>query len=259
MRSLLRRMVGQTGDLEHDEGDETCIYAVGDIHGHADLLHELCARIDADIRKFRPARPIQVFLGDYIDRGPDSRDVIAMLDQRRRTHSLVCLLGNHEACLLEFLVNPDMLAQWRQFGGLQTLMSYGLTPSLNPDAAERRALAQTLVRQMPPAHLAFLRSLPITYSCGRYFFVHAGVRPGVALKQQRKEDLLWIRDDFLVSEDDFGKVVVHGHTPVHEAELLRNRINVDTGAYATGRLTCVKLEGARRTLLMTGNRAARHG
>lgn len=172
---------------------------------------------------------------------------------------MVCLLGNHEACLLEFLVNPDMLAQWRQFGGLQTLMSYGLTPSLNPDAAERRALAQQLVRQMPPAHLAFLRSLPITYSRGRYFFVHAGVRPGVALKQQRKEDLLWIRDDFLVSEDDFGKVVVHGHTPVQEAELLRNRINVDTGAYATGRLTCVKLEGAQRTLLMTGNRAARHG
>ena len=259
MRNLLRRIVGQTGDLEHDEGDETCIYAVGDIHGHADLLSEICARIDADIRKFRLARPIQVFLGDYIDRGPDSRDVIAMLDQRRRNRSMVCLLGNHEACLLEFLVNPDMLAQWRQFGGLQTLMSYGLTPSPNPDAEERRALAQALVHQMPPAHLAFLRSLPICYVHSRYFFVHAGVRPGIALNQQRREDLLWIRDDFLMSEDDFGKVVVHGHTPVHEAELLHNRINVDTGAYATGRLTCVKLEGARRSLMMTGDRAARHG
>ncbi|MBP2427912.1 serine/threonine protein phosphatase 1 [Bradyrhizobium elkanii] len=182
-----------------------------------------------------------------------------MLDQRRRTRSMVCLLGNHEACLLEFLVNPDMLAQWRQFGGLQTLMSYGLTPSPNPDASERRALARQLIRQMPPAHLTFLRSLPLCYVHKRYFFVHAGVRPGIALNQQRKEDLLWIRDDFLMSEDDFGKVVVHGHTPVHEAELLRNRINVDTGAYATGRLTCVKLEGARRTLLMTGSRAARHG
>ncbi len=258
MRNLLRRLVGKTGDREH-AGDQTCIYAVGDIHGHAELLHEICARIDADIRRTRPARAIEVFLGDYVDRGPDSREVIAMLDQRRRTRKVVCLLGNHEACLLEFLVNPEMLARWRQFGGLQTLMSYGLSPSPNPGAAERKALAKQLIRQMPPAHLAFLRSLPITYSHGRYFFVHAGVRPGIALKQQRKEDLLWIRDDFLVSEDDFGKIVVHGHTPVQEAELLHNRINVDTGAYATGRLTCVKLEGPRRTLLTTGSPAARHG
>lgn len=256
MRNLFRRLIGHGTGVTHED-DGTCIYAVGDIHGRADLLQEICARIDADIRMHRPARPIQVFLGDYIDRGPQSREVIALLHERSRTQQVICLLGNHEACLLEFLVNADVLAQWRQFGGLQTLISYGLSPSPNPDAAERRMLATQLLHQMQPAHLAFLRALPISYSHGRYFFVHAGVRPGVALDRQRKEDLLWIRDEFLISEDDFGKVVVHGHTPVREAELRRNRVNVDTGAYATGRLTCVKLEGARRTLLATADGSAR--
>jgi len=124
MRGLLRRLMGQTSDLAHAD-DAVCIYAVGDIHGRADLLQEICARIDADIRRSRPAQPVQVFLGDYIDRGPASRDVITMLDRRRRTHDVVCLLGNHEACLLDFLVNADMLAQWRQFGGKGLVVKHG--------------------------------------------------------------------------------------------------------------------------------------
>jgi serine/threonine protein phosphatase 1 len=244
MWNFAKRAVG-LGQNEED----VCIYAVGDIHGRADLLYDMCRRIDADIEREQHRPTLQVFLGDYIDRGPDSASVLSMLADRCRSQDVVCLLGNHEACLLEFLMNADMLAKWRQFGGLQTLTSYGLSPSPNPDATERRQLADALWENIPRDHLDFLKSLRTSFSVGRYFFVHAGVRPGVPLDRQREEDLLWIRDDFLLSEDNFGKIVVHGHTPVQEPELLANRINIDTGAYATGLLTCVKLQGRSRSLL----------
>lgn len=248
MRTLIRRFMRDPDEARSNQ-DNTCVYAIGDIHGRADLLDEICRRIDADIQAERPQRPVQIFLGDYIDRGPDSSLVISTLEARRKSQELVCLLGNHEACLLDFLVDPDMLSKWRQFGALQTLISYGLSPSSNPDARERKKLSEQLSQAMPENHQAFLQSLPTSYSLGRYFFAHAGIRPGVRLDQQRDQDLLWIRDEFLLCEDDFGKIVVHGHTPVHEPELLANRINIDTGAYATGRLTCIKLQGLQRTLL----------
>lgn len=249
MRNFIRRFTRDPSVSQSDQEEDTCIYAIGDIHGRADLLREVCGRIDADIATAGQQRCVQVFLGDYIDRGPDSCSVISILEARRRSQEVVCLLGNHEACLLDFLADADMLSEWRQFGGLQTLTSYGLSPSANPDAGERKQLAAQLSQAMPVAHLDFLRSLPTSYALGRYFFAHAGIRPSVRLDRQREHDLLWIRDDFLLSEDDFGKIIVHGHTPVHEPELLANRINVDTGAYVTGRLTCIKLQGPRRTLL----------
>lgn len=229
--------------------EDICLYAVGDVHGRADLLANVFERIDAEIARERSLRSVQVFLGDYIDRGPDSYGVVEALAARRQTRDVVCLMGNHEACLLDFLRRPDTLVQWRQFGGLQTLVSYGLSPSANPGSGERRELSQALAHAMPPAHLEFLTSLPTYFAQGRYFFAHAGIRPGVTLDQQRDEDLLWIRDDFLLSEDDFGKVIVHGHTPVAAPELRTNRINIDTGAYATGRLTCIKLCGEEKSLL----------
>jgi serine/threonine protein phosphatase 1 len=232
-----------------NDPDEICIYAIGDIHGRFDLLTDICARIDTDIQRHRERGWLQVFLGDYVDRGPHSSAVITLLAERSRSAHVICLRGNHEAALLQFLDAPETLAQWRQFGGLQTLMSYGLTPSANPGKNESARLAQQLRQIIPSYHLEFLESLRTSYSVDRYFFVHAGVRPGVPLDQQREEDLLWIRDDFLLSKDDFGKVIVHGHTPVLEPELLFNRINIDTGAYATGRLSCVKLVGQQATLL----------
>jgi serine/threonine protein phosphatase 1 len=245
MWKVVKRLTGRPEAVD----DETIVYAVGDIHGRVDLLLGICERIDSDIAKEPRHRSIQVFLGDYIDRGPDSSGVIERLAARRETADVVCLRGNHETCLLDFLADPETLELWRQFGGLQTLISYGLSPSARPDAAERRQLADQLRHAMPAAHLGFLRSLPSCFGHGRYFFAHAGIRPGVALDLQRDEDLLWIRDDFLLSEDDFGKVIVHGHTPVREPELRANRINIDTGAYATGRLTCIKLRGSARSLL----------
>lgn len=222
--------------------DRVRIYAVGDVHGRADLLDQVLSRIDADLAAYPDCRPRQVFLGDYIDRGPSSRAVIDRLIKRARTHEIVCLKGNHETYVFEFLRNPAILADWRQLGGLETLMSYGLKPSMKADVTEQLELAKALAASLPKHHRQFLRNLSNSFACGDFFFVHAGVKPGIPLEQQREEDLLWIRDDFLLCEHGFGKIIVHGHTPVLEPDMRPNRINIDTGAYATGRLTCLIIE-----------------
>lgn len=206
------------------------------------MLDQLLLRIDRDLEERPVARAIHVFLGDYIDRGPDSAGVLDRLILRAETHQTLCLKGNHEIYLLEFLENPAILRIWAQYGALTTLMSYGLRPSLNAGLEEQAELAAALSQSMPKSHYRFLTELPLSFTCGDYFFVHAGVRPGAPLSRQREEDLLWIRDDFLCHEEPFEKVIVHGHTPVMEPEVRKNRINVDTGAYATGRLTCLTLE-----------------
>lgn len=218
------------------------IYAVGDIHGRADLLEQLLSRIDADLRE-RPIREaVHVFLGDYIDRGLDSASVLDQLIERTQIHRTVCLKGNHELYLSEFLGNPGILKAWAQYGALPTLMSYGLTPTMNAGPEEQADLAASLSKIMPKSHNEFLADLKLSFTCGDFFFVHAGVRPGTPLSRQREDDLLWIREDFLLHEEPFEKIIVHGHTPVMEPEVRQNRINIDTGAYATGRLTCLKLE-----------------
>ncbi|WP_420135865.1 metallophosphoesterase family protein, partial [Rhodopseudomonas sp.] len=218
------------------------IYAVGDVHGRADLLARNFEAIDADLVERPIARSIEVYLGDYVDRGPNARGVLDLLIERRGKREAVCLKGNHEAFMLDVLAEPRKLGDWRLFGGLPTLLSYGLRPSVNPGPDEQVDLVKSLTQSMPDGHLAFLRSLQSSFSFGDYYFVHAGVRPGVALDAQRDEDLLWIRDEFLNSTADFGKYVVHGHTPVPEPEIHSNRINIDTGAYATGKLTLLAIQ-----------------
>jgi Calcineurin-like phosphoesterase len=218
------------------------IYAIGDIHGRADLLDEVLSRIDADLATDPVAIAIEVFLGDYVDRGPSSREVIDRLLVRNRTFRSIFLKGNHEVLMTAFASNPLVLENWQRFGGLETLMSYGIEPSIEADAGTQGRLAAAFDRALPHAHRQFLANLKPSFTCGDFFFVHAGVRPGIALAKQREEDLLWIREEFLLCEEDFSKMVVHGHTPVMKPEIYSNRINIDTGAYATGRLTCVKLE-----------------
>jgi serine/threonine protein phosphatase 1 len=218
------------------------IYAVGDIHGRLDLLDSVLQRIDGEVAQSAPARVIELFVGDYVDRGLASRAVIDRLIARRRTHELVCLMGNHERYVLEFLDDPTVLESWRRLGGLETLMSYGVRPTVRPDADTQVRLSIEFARALPQEHRAFLSELQPCFACGDYFFAHAGVRPGVALEQQSEDDLLGIRAEFLACEDDFGKIIVHGHTPVMEPEVKANRINIDTGAYATGRLTCLVIE-----------------
>lgn len=221
------------------------IYAVGDIHGRADLLEQLLSRVDADLKEHPIGEAIHVFLGDYIDRGQDSAAVFDQLIRRARSHKIVCLKGNHEIYLSEFLVNPGILKAWAQYGALPTLISYGLTPTMNAGPEEQAELAAGLSRAMPKSHNQFLAELKLSFTCGDFFFVHAGVRPGTPLSRQHEDDLLWIREEFLLHEEAFEKIIIHGHTPAREPEVRKNRINIDTGAYATGRLTCLKLEHDR--------------
>jgi len=229
--------------------DGVHVYAVGDVHGRADLLNQTLARIDADLSVHPTARSIQIFIGDYIDRGPDSRQVLDVLIARQRSHSVVCLKGNHETFPLEFLNDPAVLADWKYLGGLETLLSYGVQPSLTMTEGDQKRLGESFRRALPETHLAFLTSLKPSYICGDFFFAHAGVRPAIPLERQQERDLLWIREDFLIHEGDFGKIVVHGHTPVVQPDIRPNRVNIDTGAYATGRLTCLKLEGDRMAFI----------
>ncbi len=223
--------------------DGVRIYAVGDVHGRADLLRALLAHIDADLAAYPIEQSVQVFLGDYIDRGPYSREVLDHLIKRRREHSMVYLTGNHENCAAEFISNPSVWPNWKSIGGVNTLLSYGVTPSIGDDPRELKELSTAFRQALPDDHRRFLESLALSFTRGDFFFTHAGVRPGIPLEQQRQADLLWIREDFLLHEEDFGKVVVHGHTPTREPDIRPNRINIDTGAYATGRLTCLVLEG----------------
>jgi len=218
------------------------IYAIGDVHGRADLLEQVFKQIHAHIAAHPVDRPIQVLVGDYIDRGPSSREVLDRLIERAQSSEMVLLKGNHETFVQEFLRNPSMLQSWSQMGGLETLMSYGVTPSLNADAQTQKELAIALQATLPESHLMLLERLQSSFSCGGFFFAHAGVRPGVPLAEQREADLLWIRDEFLLYEGKFDKIVVHGHTPVRVVDMRPNRINIDTGAYATGKLTCIIIE-----------------
>lgn len=240
-RFLKRRRTKQAARLP--EGVR--IYAIGDVHGRADLLDRLMLRIDAHIAANPIVRPIFLFIGDYIDRGPASRDVIDLLIKCAWVREAVFLRGNHDIFIMNFLRNPNVLQDWSKIGGLETLMSYGLQPPIGADEAIRKELAKALDSVLPASHRQFLSGLPSSFPCGGYFFVHAGVRPGVPLTKQSDDDLLWIRDEFLLHEEDFGKIIVHGHTPVRELDIRPNRINIDTGAYVTGRLTCLMLEGDR--------------
>jgi serine/threonine protein phosphatase 1 len=223
------------------------VYAVGDIHGRLDLLDRLLDMI-AEYETARPcANSSVIFLGDYIDRGANSREVIERLLQGIPGGLTAHFLrGNHEAIMLRCLEGPALFGNWAANGGLATLRSYGVHASF---AADARTVLGELRHVLPEAHLGFLRGLKMTMEVGDYFFVHAGVRPGVPLANQAEEDCLFIREKFLKHRDSFGKIVVHGHTPVSEPEVFENRIGIDTGSFFSGRLTALRLEGTGRAFL----------
>lgn len=223
--------------------DGVRVYAISDIHGCSHLLQPMLGVIDADVAHSRPRYAIEVFMGDYIDRGPNTRSTLDILIERGRRGNAVFLKGNHEAFLVRVFEDPSLFEDWLRVGGAQTLMSYGLAP---PDLTrdDPVSILRDLIRAMPGEHLEFLDDLRLSFTCGDFFFVHAGVRPGVPLAEQRENDLLWIREEFLRSEEQFGKYIVHGHTPVRTAEILANRVNIDTGAYATGNLTLMSIQGS---------------
>jgi serine/threonine protein phosphatase 1 len=219
------------------------IYAIGDIHGRLDLLNRLLERIEEDLASQPTSQPLLVFLGDYVDRGPDSRQTIDRLIGCAQSTQTVFLRGNHELIALKCLSEASLFDTWmRRLGGIDTLVSYGIDPRAFTGEGRVVRLQAAFHKALPQAHFRFFRALETSFVCGDFFFAHAGARPGVALSQQKENDLLWIRDEFLSSDFDFGKVVVHGHTPVREVEVRPNRINIDTGAFATDRLSCLVLE-----------------
>ncbi len=231
------------------------LYIIGDIHGRADLLAQLHAMIADDAAPRGWARNQLIYLGDYIDRGPGSRRVMALaLDDTPPGFSKLHLCGNHEAMMLDFLEDPASGTGWLTAGGDAVLREYGIpAPSEFSQPAPLQRAATLLARAMQPHEMAFLRNLKSCHRSGGYFFAHAGVRPGVSLDAQSEMDLKWIRGPFLKHTQDFGAVVVHGHTICNEVEIKHNRIGIDTGAHATGKLTCLILEANKRWLLQTGH------
>ncbi len=229
------------------------MYAIGDIHGRADLLVELLGMIREDARDFG-GRPQVLYLGDYIDRGLQSKQVVELLlEPQLEGFDSIFQKGNHEQAMLDFLDYPEATAGWLTFGGRETLISYGVDVSVMPLMKDMRSLADQLDEVLPDDHRDFLGDGLLSWRAGDYYFVHAGVRPGVALEDQHFEDQLWIRDEFIDSSADHGAVVVHGHTIRPEPELKPNRIGLDTGAFHTGILTCLVLEGEQQRILQTGD------
>lgn len=231
------------------------VYAVGDIHGRLDLLEQMHELIEADAAKSQAERTVVVYVGDYVDRGPDSSGVVELLIRQplhRRVEHLesVHLIGNHEAFLLNFLEEPESTEIWFMNGGDATLRSYGVDPWQSTQSDNfAEDLRRSFAKRLPEAHLTFFRNLRLFHEEGDYLFVHAGVRPGVALEAQTAEDLIWIREDFLKSDEDFGRIVVHGHTPQRKPQSRANRIGIDTGAVYGGKLTALVLEGSERRFL----------
>ena len=231
--------------------DNTRLYAIGDIHGRADLLIEMHEMIRADVAGFDGRKQV-VYLGDYIDRGLQSKQVVEMLlEPQLPGFDTVFLKGNHEQALLDFLDYPEATAGWLSFGGRETLLSYGINVTFMPLMKDMQQLATELAERLPDAHRDFLEDALLSFRAGDYYFVHAGIRPGVPLEDQHFEDQLWIRDEFIDSEEDHGAVIVHGHTITPEPELHRNRIGLDTGAFHSGVLTCLVIDGAEQRLLQT--------
>ncbi len=225
----------------------TRVYAIGDIHGRADLLSVLLRKIESDAADAADLDRRLIFLGDYVDRWPLVPKVIdILLDHLPAGFAATFLRGNHEQMMLDFLNDPDTLYGWVGNGGDATLDGYGIRWTYDPETVQAR-----LLERMPERHQAFLSALELSHTVGDYLFVHAGIRPGIPLDQQSPQDMMWVRNVFLNSRDRFGKMIVHGHTIVDRPEFRTNRIGIDTGAVMTGRLTCLVLQGHDQRLLST--------
>ncbi len=254
MRVIFRlwRASKSRSKAEASSTQDDLVYAIGDVHGRIDLLDNLIPQIIRDFESIENApKPKLIFLGDYIDRGPDSRSVIDRILDLSTVFEVTALKGNHEDALLRFLEDPEFGPNWVEHGGAQTLAAYGVRAPAPSESDAWASVRAQLIENMPQRHVAFVFSLSAYVTIGDYLFVHAGVRPNVALKDQTVHDMMWIRRPFLEAERPCDKVVVHGHTPAEEPFSGPWRIGVDTGAYASGVLTAVRLHGVDRRFLST--------
>ena len=232
------------------------VYAVGDIHGRLDLFEDLIAAIEADDARRGPAQTTVILLGDLVDRGPDSSGVIEAARAWERRRKLRVLLGNHEEMFLDSFEDIDVLRHFLRHGGRETVLSYPIDRERYRELSLEE-LQQQMRAAVPREHLDYLRAAEDAIVIGDYLFVHAGIRPGVPLAEQRTRDLRWIRERFIAHEGDHGHVVVHGHTIAPEVEEMPNRIGIDTGAFMSGRLTALGLEGSERWYLTARDAIAR--
>lgn len=237
--------------LEFDLAD-TIVYAIGDVHGCMEQLRKLEAMIAEDAKAFEAPKLI-VMLGDYVDRGPQSAEVLDHLTMPPPAgFKRICLAGNHEVAMLGFLEDPLNNLDWLSFGGLETIRSYGVdVPEEMNSRGELKAVLDEFFECVPASHRRFLKMTAMSLVLGEYLFVHAGVRPGVPLADQAAADMLWIRNDFLRVPVDIGYTVVHGHTPVDEPEIAPSRISVDTGVYHSRRLSAVRLNAGPPKVFMS--------
>jgi serine/threonine protein phosphatase 1 len=231
------------------------LYAIGDIHGHSQLLERL---LEPARREAAAGKTVMVVgLGDYVDRGPDTPGVVDRLLDIAHAPNVEArfLRGNHDQLLLDFLADHSMGPYWQRVGGHETLQSYGVEP---PDSRGHmdawREARDLFAANLPPAHLEFYRGLNFSFIWGDYFFAHAGAQPGIPLEQQTAQDLMWIRKVFLEDDRPFDRIVVHGHTPAEEAHADHRRIGLDTGAYMTGVLSACRFEGSERLLVQAVER-----
>lgn len=230
------------------------VYAIGDIHGRADLLTTIHKSILNDAKTANgEMKLVLVYLGDYVDRGMESRQVIEMLiTSPLPGFETVFLKGNHEDALLTFLEDSSIGPDWFPIGGDACLYSYKVSPHNSLPAAKKfKQLQKSFKDVFPDDHLSFLSNLKLSYESGDYLFVHAGVMPSRALSKQTAEHLMWVRSEFTRDRRNYGKIIVHGHTVTDKPDIRANRIGIDTGAYATGHLTCLILEGTKRRFLST--------
>lgn len=227
---------------------DNLVVVIGDLHGRLDLLEQLWPKIETVARNSACRSRTLVFVGDYVDRGSFCAELVERLLQDFPGFETVFLKGNHDETLLQFLVDPSVGDAWRNFGGLETLRSYGVT---HPPGRDWQDTRNEFAQKLPGPHLQFFKNLKLHVTIGDYLFVHAGLKPYVPLEDQLEQDLLWIREEFLESRANFGRIVVHGHTPPREPVVRHNRIGIDTGAYMSGKLTALVLEGRTRQFLST--------
>jgi serine/threonine protein phosphatase 1 len=225
------------------------IYAIGDVHGRLDCLNTLLARIHADDAAWGPADTTLIFLGDLMDRGAESKGVIERAMEIADERHTIFLMGNHEEIFINAWEGDRRAAAlFHRVGGRETMMSYGV-PAAEYEDGDVDELIGMLACRVPSRHIAFLRSFSDSYSCGDYLFVHAGIRPGVALGAQLPTDMRWIRREFLDDDRDHGPMIVHGHSITEDVDEQPNRIGIDTGAFASGKLTAIGIEGGQRWFL----------
>lgn len=252
LKSIRDRLWGKAETIPACVDDGRRIYAIGDVHGRVDLLTQLLDMIREDtLARTTDATTQLIFLGDLIDRGPDSRAVVELVRDLCQKTACTALMGNHEEVLISVLEgNLKALPFFLRLGGSETLESYGLDREFL-DQETPEVIHDAMLAAIPDEHQAFFKAMPSMLECGDYLFVHAGIRPRVPVDAQAENDMHWIRNDFLDSKADHGRIVVHGHSITQEVDERTNRIGIDTGAYSTGHLTAIGLEAAERWYLTT--------